>query len=230
MENRTSRVAVAGTGRKNGRREEAMKETPRRADADASAEPPARPRGLGAAKLPRGVRGPVRGGPVGCRSPARTSTGWPGPPASWGATRTSCGSSSAPITRTSRPATTVAAARSAFWLGFRLFGAGELGRATGWMARAERLLDEGGHDCAERGYLLPARRPAAPRSAGLRGGAPDRGRSRPHRRAVLRTGISWPSRATSRGRCSCAPSGSRKGSRCSTRRWSPFPRASSRRS
>ncbi len=48
----------------------------------------------------------------------------------------------------------VAAARSAFWLGFRLFGAGEFGRGSGWMARAERLLDEGGHDCAERGYLL----------------------------------------------------------------------------
>ena len=40
--------------------------------------PPARPRGLGAAKLPRGLRGPVRGGPDGSRSPARTSTGWPG--------------------------------------------------------------------------------------------------------------------------------------------------------
>ena len=49
---------------------------------------------------------------------------------------------------------TVAAARSAFWLGFRLFGAAEFGRATGWMARAERLLDDGGHDCALRGYLL----------------------------------------------------------------------------
>jgi ATP/maltotriose-dependent transcriptional regulator MalT len=48
----------------------------------------------------------------------------------------------------------LAAARSAFWLGFRLLGAGELGRATGWMARAERLLDEGGHDGALRGYLL----------------------------------------------------------------------------
>jgi DNA-binding CsgD family transcriptional regulator len=45
------------------------------------------------------------------------------------------------------------AARSAFWLGLRLLFRGETGRATGWLARAERLVgcDE---DCAERGYLL----------------------------------------------------------------------------
>jgi len=48
----------------------------------------------------------------------------------------------------------VAAARSAFWLGFRLLGAGEHGRGSGWLARAERLLEEGEHDCAECGYLL----------------------------------------------------------------------------
>ena len=46
------------------------------------------------------------------------------------------------------------AARAAFWLGFRLLGTGEPARGTGWLARAQRLLDDGGHDCAERGYLL----------------------------------------------------------------------------
>jgi len=31
---------------------------------------------------------------------------------------------------------------------------GEAARANGWFSRAGRLLDQGGHDCVERGYLL----------------------------------------------------------------------------
>jgi DNA-binding CsgD family transcriptional regulator len=46
------------------------------------------------------------------------------------------------------------AVRCAFWLGFRLLMRGEMGRATGWFARAQRELDRDGRDCAERGYLL----------------------------------------------------------------------------
>jgi len=46
------------------------------------------------------------------------------------------------------------AARCAFWLGFGLLDKGELARSGGWLARAQRLLDEGGHDCVVRGYLL----------------------------------------------------------------------------
>ncbi|MDH2389453.1 DNA-binding response regulator [Streptomyces sp. HNM0663] len=46
------------------------------------------------------------------------------------------------------------AARCAFWLAYRLLGAGDLPRASGWAGRARRLLDEDGRpDCAERGYL-----------------------------------------------------------------------------
>ncbi len=45
------------------------------------------------------------------------------------------------------------AARAAFWLGTRLSGLGEMGRAGGWFARAQRLVDGEG-DCVERGYLL----------------------------------------------------------------------------
>jgi DNA-binding CsgD family transcriptional regulator len=45
------------------------------------------------------------------------------------------------------------AVRCAFWLGFRLLLRGETGRATGWFARAQRLL-EGEQECAEEGYLL----------------------------------------------------------------------------
>lgn len=46
------------------------------------------------------------------------------------------------------------AVRCAFWLGFRLLMRGEMGRATGWFARAQRLLDRDARECAERGYLL----------------------------------------------------------------------------
>ncbi|MCO1658988.1 helix-turn-helix transcriptional regulator [Pseudonocardia humida] len=48
----------------------------------------------------------------------------------------------------------VRAARCAFWSAFHALQSGEAGRAGGWLARARRLLDEGRHDCVERGYLL----------------------------------------------------------------------------
>ena len=46
------------------------------------------------------------------------------------------------------------AVRCAFWLGLRLLFRGETGRATGWLARAQRLLEREGRDCVEQGYLL----------------------------------------------------------------------------
>ena len=46
------------------------------------------------------------------------------------------------------------AARCAFWLGFGLLDLGEVARGTGWLARAEHVLDDYGQDCVERGYLL----------------------------------------------------------------------------
>lgn len=46
------------------------------------------------------------------------------------------------------------AVRCAFWLGFGLLQRGELGRGGGWIARAQRLLDDHGQDCVEAGYLL----------------------------------------------------------------------------
>jgi ATP/maltotriose-dependent transcriptional regulator MalT len=48
------------------------------------------------------------------------------------------------------------AARAAFWIGMTLALRGELGPAEGWLGRAQRLLDENGADCAERGFLLIA--------------------------------------------------------------------------
>ena len=46
------------------------------------------------------------------------------------------------------------AARAAFWLGFRLMVRGESSRASGWLSRAQRLVELHTEDCAERGYLL----------------------------------------------------------------------------
>lgn len=46
------------------------------------------------------------------------------------------------------------AARSAAWLGISLLLRGELAQGAGWLARGARLIEEGGHDCAARGYLL----------------------------------------------------------------------------
>jgi len=49
---------------------------------------------------------------------------------------------------------TEAAARAAFWVSFALLGRGALAPAAGWLARAERVLDERRLDCVVRGYLL----------------------------------------------------------------------------
>jgi tetratricopeptide (TPR) repeat protein len=46
------------------------------------------------------------------------------------------------------------AARCAFWLALRLLFRGEAGHATGWLTRAERLVECEGGECVERGYLL----------------------------------------------------------------------------
>jgi DNA-binding CsgD family transcriptional regulator len=50
-----------------------------------------------------------------------------------------------------------AAVRCAFWISVTLALQGEVGRAGGWLGRAQRLLDREGTDCVERGYLLISR-------------------------------------------------------------------------
>jgi hypothetical protein len=45
------------------------------------------------------------------------------------------------------------AARCAFWLAFSLLNRGELARGSGWVDRAQRLLDDRHLDCVEQGYL-----------------------------------------------------------------------------
>ena len=47
-----------------------------------------------------------------------------------------------------------AAARCGFWLGFGLLNDGEMTRGGGWFTRSQRMLDDAGVDCAERGLLL----------------------------------------------------------------------------
>ncbi len=46
------------------------------------------------------------------------------------------------------------AANSAFWIGLILSTRGDMAQGSGWLARAGRLVDEMGSDCAERGFLL----------------------------------------------------------------------------
>ncbi len=48
----------------------------------------------------------------------------------------------------------LAALRCAFWIGVTLASGGEMGRAGGWLGRAQRLLDREGDDCVDSGYLL----------------------------------------------------------------------------
>jgi DNA-binding CsgD family transcriptional regulator/tetratricopeptide (TPR) repeat protein len=45
------------------------------------------------------------------------------------------------------------AARAAFWAGMRLLSLSEMARGSGWIARAQRLVDGEGKDCVECGYL-----------------------------------------------------------------------------
>jgi DNA-binding CsgD family transcriptional regulator len=46
------------------------------------------------------------------------------------------------------------AVRCAFWIGMHLVLRRQVGRATGWFGRAQRLLEQEERDCVERGFLL----------------------------------------------------------------------------
>ena len=71
------------------------------------------------------------------------------------------------------------AAWCAFWAGMPLMIRGEVARGAGWLARGQRLVEEAGGECAERGYLmLPRSARARPAHAGphaRRGGRRGRG-------------------------------------------------------
>jgi DNA-binding CsgD family transcriptional regulator len=44
--------------------------------------------------------------------------------------------------------------RAAFWLGLTLMNKGEHARGSGWLMRAQRLLEDNKRECVEQGYLL----------------------------------------------------------------------------
>jgi ATP/maltotriose-dependent transcriptional regulator MalT len=46
------------------------------------------------------------------------------------------------------------ASRCAFWCGLRLMFRGEMGPASGWLARAQRLIERQARECVEQGYML----------------------------------------------------------------------------
>jgi len=46
------------------------------------------------------------------------------------------------------------AAQTAFWLGMHLVTTGDMARGSGWLGRAQRLVERLDEDCVERGYLL----------------------------------------------------------------------------
>jgi hypothetical protein len=46
------------------------------------------------------------------------------------------------------------AVRCAFWIGMNLALRGEMGPATGWHGRAQRLLEREGGESVEQGYML----------------------------------------------------------------------------
>ena len=46
------------------------------------------------------------------------------------------------------------ASRYAFWIGMHLALRGEMGPATGWLGRAQRIVEREERECVERGYLL----------------------------------------------------------------------------
>jgi DNA-binding CsgD family transcriptional regulator len=48
----------------------------------------------------------------------------------------------------------LSAVRSAFWIGMNLALRGELGPASGWLGRAQRMLERHEGECVEQGYML----------------------------------------------------------------------------
>jgi DNA-binding CsgD family transcriptional regulator len=56
--------------------------------------------------------------------------------------------------RHSENAEALRAVRCAFWIGMNLALRGDVGPATGWLGRAQRLVERHGHECVEEGYLL----------------------------------------------------------------------------
>jgi hypothetical protein len=93
------------------------------------------------------------------------------------------------------------ALRCAFWMGVGLARRGEVGRASGWLGRAQRLLDECGTDRVERGYLLLPVVFEQEASGDLEAAAEKPLRRPPPSAGTTATQTCSPSRRTSRDMC-----------------------------
>ena len=118
------------------------------------------------------------------------------------------------------------AARAAFWIGFRLLLLGSRSGATGWLARAGRLLEHVKETSAERGYLLL---PTVYRE--LAQGSDAEAEAVAREAAAIgerwATVISSRSRDSSRHARSSVRGEAHRGSRCSTRSWLRRPQVNS---
>ena len=112
------------------------------------------------------------------------------------------------------------AAYCAGWIGMSLAYRGAIGPAGGWLARAQRLIEDEPEETVEHGYLLlPAmfQKEAEGDFLAARG---DSRRSGGHRQAVGRSGSVRSGTCTARVRCSCRRAACKRASCCSTSRWS----------
>ena len=113
------------------------------------------------------------------------------------------------------------AARAAFWLGFRLLARGEPARASGWLGRAQRLVEQHAEDCVGAGLSTAAGRAAPPERGRARRGAGLRQARDRDRRGSSASPICVRSGAICWGVYCSARVRSNVGSRSSTKRWLP---------
>ena len=104
--------------------------------------------GVGCTRTPSCLS-PTKGG----RSASRISSGWRWPLTCLGGMTRAQVCGRGPVARCLRRRDTAHASRCAFWLAFELLHRGQSARGSGWVTRAQRLIDEEQLDCVEQGYL-----------------------------------------------------------------------------
>ena len=108
---------------------------------------------------------------------------------------------------------------------------GEMGRASGWLGRAQRLLEREEQRLRRAAATCCCRSMFQHEAAGdYEAAVADRGRRPPRSASASAMRTCSPSPCTRRASCWSSRGGSRRGSGCWTRRWWRSPRASCRRS
>ena len=138
------------------------------------------------ASLAPGVRVPRAGARAGSARRRRISSFSRSSPSCSVATTTASRGSSGRISAISSDGETLPAVRCAAWIGLNLASRGEIGPASGWLGRAQRLVEPEG-ECAERGYLLLPAMFQHEASGRLRRRGRGRRGGRAHRRALRRS-------------------------------------------